>query len=147
VPRLPIFALFTFLVGLSLPAQAIEYRTVEAATVLYDTPSLKGAKLFVIHRDTPVEVVVSLEGWVKVRDAEGGMAWIEKKELSERRTVIVRAERADILRNNAEGAPLSFEAEQNVSLDYLETVPGGWIKVRHRDGQEGFVRAGDVWGF
>jgi SH3-like domain-containing protein len=147
VSRLPIFALFTFLAGLSLPAQAIEYRTVETPTILYDTPSLKGAKLFVIRRDTPVEIVVSLEGWVKVRDAEGGLAWIEKKELSERRTVIVKAERAAILQKYEEGAPLSFEAERGVSLAYLETVPGGWIKVRHRDGQEGFVRAGEVWGF
>jgi SH3-like domain-containing protein len=146
VSRLSIFALFTFFVGLSLPAQA-EYRTVETPTILYDTPSLKGAKLFVIRRDTPVEVVNNLGGWVKVRDAEGGLAWIEKKELSERRTVIVKAERAAILRKSEEGAPLSFEAERGVSLAYLETVPGGWIKVRHRDGQEGFVRAGEVWGF
>jgi SH3-like domain-containing protein len=147
VSRLPIFALFTFLVGLSLPVQAIEYRTVETATILYDTPSLRGTKLFVIRRDTPVELVVPLEGWLKVRDAEGSMAWIEKKNISERRTVIVRTERASILRKNEEGAPLSFEAERDVSLDYLETLPGGWIKVHHRDGQEGFVRAGEVWGF
>jgi SH3-like domain-containing protein len=147
VSRLPIFALFTFLAGLSLPAQAIEYRTVETATVLYDTPSLKGARLFVIRRDTPVELVISLEGWAKVRDAEGSMAWIEKKEISDRRTVIVKVELATVLRNYEEGAPLSFEAERGVSLDYLETLPGGWIKVRHRDGQEGFVRAGEIWGY
>jgi SH3-like domain-containing protein len=139
--------LLAILAGLSLPARAIEYRTVESTTVLYDTPSLRGAKLFIIRRDTPVEVVVSLEGWAKVRDAEGSLAWIEKKELATRRTLIVKAEWAAILRQPEESASLSFEAERNVSLNYLETVPGGWIKVRHRDGQEGFVRAGQVWGF
>ena len=36
--------------------------------------------------------------------------------------------------------------EKNVSLDYLEAAPGGWIKVRHRDGQSGYVRANQVWG-
>ena len=130
-----------------MPAGAIEYRTVDAPTVLYDAPSLHGVKLFVIHRDTPVEIVVSLEGWTKVRDAEGGLAWIEKKYLADRRSVIVKTERADILKNSSEGAPLAFEAEKNVSLEYLGTLPGGWIKVRHRDGQEGFVRAAQVWGF
>ena len=132
--------------GLALPVFAIEYRTVETATVLYDAPSQKGSKLFVIKRDTPVEIVVTLEGWSKVRDAEGGLAWIEKRYLSDRRTVIVRADRVEIRQKAEEGAPLVFEADRNVALDYLETVPGGWIKVRHRDGQMGFVRAGQVWG-
>jgi SH3-like domain-containing protein len=140
-------ALLALLAVLSLPARSIDYRTVEAATVLYDTPNLKGAKLFVIRRDTPVEVVVPQGSWVKVRDAEGSLAWIEKKALADRRTIIVKAELAAILQKPEEGAPLSFEAERNVSLNYLETSPGGWIKVRHRDGQEGFVRASQVWGF
>jgi hypothetical protein len=48
--------------GLAGPALAIEYRTVDAATVLYDAPSQKGSKLFVIKRGTPVELVVVLEG-------------------------------------------------------------------------------------
>ena len=115
--------------------------------MLYDTPSLKGARLFVIRRDTPVEVVVSLEGWMKVRDADGALAWIEKKSLSSRRTVIVKAEQAAVLQKPEEGAPTSFRAEQNVSLDYLETLPGGWIRVRHADGETGYTRASEVWGF
>ena len=133
--------------AVALPTAAIEYRTVDAATVLYDAPSQRGVKLFVIHRDTPVEVVVNIEGWSKVRDAEGGLAWIEKKYLSDRRTVIVRADRVEIRQKAEEGAPLVFEADRNVALDYLETVPGGWIKVRHADGASGFVRASQVWGF
>jgi len=142
-----IFALLSVVAGVSSPARAIEYRTVDAATVLYDAPSQRGVKLFVIRKDTPVEVVVSLEGWAKVRDAEGALAWLERKYLAARRSVIVRAERADILKKAEDGSPLSFEAERNVSLEYLETLPGGWVKVRHRDGQEGFVRASQVWGF
>ena len=140
-------ALLSLWAGISLPAAAIEYRTVDSPAILYDAPSQRGIKQFVIHRDTPVEIVVSLEGWAKVRDAEGSLAWIERKHLATRRTVIVRAERADILKKSEEGAPLAFAAEKNVSLDYLETLPGGWVKVRHRDGQEGFVRAGQIWGF
>jgi SH3-like domain-containing protein len=132
--------------ALSLPAWAIEYRTVGAATVLYDAPSQRGSKLFVIKRDTPVELVVSLEGWAKVRDAEGGLAWIEKKFLVEKRMVIVNASRAEIRQKADESAPLAFEAEKNVALDYLETAAGGWVKVHHRDGATGFVRANQIWG-
>ena len=130
----------------ALPAQAVDFRTVELPAILYDAPSLKGVKRFVIKRDTPVETVVSLEGWIKVRDAEGGLAWIEKKILSERRTLMVNVSRAEVRQTADDAAPLVFEAEKNVSLDYVETVPGGWVKVRHRDGQSGFVRANQVWG-
>ena len=132
--------------GLSLSAFAIEYRTVDAATVLYDAPSQRGSRLFVIRRDTPVELVVSLEGWAKVRDAEGGLAWVEKKFLAERRSVIVTVSRAEIRQKADESAPLVFEAEKNVALDYLEAAPGGWVKVHHRDGQTGFVRASQILG-
>lgn len=133
--------------GVSLPALAIEYRTVNAATVLYDAQSVRSNKLFVVRRDTPVEVVVSLSDWVKVRDAEGGLAWIEKKYLSDKHSVIVTAERAQVRQTADEGAALSFEAEKNVALDFVQAAPGGWIKVRHRDGQAGFVRANQIWGF
>lgn len=132
--------------GLTLPALAVEFRTVEVPTVLYDAPSQKGIRLFVIKRSTPVETVVTLEGWVKVRDADGSLAWIEKKSLSERRSLIVTAARADVRQSPDEAAAVVFEAEKSVALDYLETAPGGWVKVHHRDGQSGFVRANQVWG-
>ena len=136
-----------FAAGFALPALAVEFRTVEVPTVLYDAPSQKGTRLFVIKRNTPVEVVVGLEGWIKVRDAEGGLAWIEKKNLSERRSLIVTASRAEIRQSADEAAAVVFEAEKSVSLDFVEMAPGGWIKVHHRDGQSGFVRANQVWGF
>lgn len=139
-------AFLTLVLGLASSAQAIEYRTVEEAAVLYDAPSQKGAKLFVIKRNTPVEVVVGLEGWIKVRDSEGGLAWIEKKYLSDRRSLIVAASRAEVRQNADAAAQLVFEAEKGVLLDHVETMPGGWLKVRHRDGQTGFVRSNQVWG-
>lgn len=133
--------------GFSPLAGAIEYRTVDAATVLYDAPSQRGSKLFVVRKETPVEVVVSLEGWAKVRDAEGGLAWIERKFLADRRMVIVTAERADVRLKADESSSLVFEAEKNVALEYVDAAPGGWVKVRHRDGSSGYVRANQIWGF
>jgi len=134
------------LAATSWPASAIDYFAVESATVLYDAPSQRGGKRFVIKRDTPVELVVSLEGWAKVRDADGTLAWVEKKFLVDKPVSIVIAERAQVRARADETAPLVFEAEKNVLLDYLEAAPGGWAKVRHRDGQSGFVRANQIWG-
>lgn len=134
------------LAGFSGMAAAVEFRSVDVATVLYDAPSQKGKPLFVIKRHTPVEVVVSLEGWSKVRDAEGGLAWIERKALSERRTLLVTSDRAQVRRDADEGAALVFEAEKSVALEFVEPGPPGWARVRHRDGQSGFIRSVQVWG-
>jgi SH3-like domain-containing protein len=92
-----------------------------------------------------VELVVSLDGWSKVRDSRGDLAWIEKKYLAEKRNVIVRTDRAQIRAAADDKAALVFEAERDVVLELVEPV-SGWIKVRHRDGQSGFVKASQVWG-
>lgn len=137
---LPVFAC-------ALSAQAIDYRSVEApVAVLYDAPSQKGKKLYLLKQLTPVELVVRLEGWAKVRDAEGTLAWVESKYLADRRTVVVIAPRADVRQADRAEAPLAFEADKWVALDLLEPASAGWIKVRHRDGNTGYVRTSQVWG-
>ncbi len=128
------------------PAGALDYRSVADAAPLYDAPSAKSKALFVALPGTPVELVVSLEGWSKVRDSRGDLAWIEKSHLTEKRNVMVRAERAQVRAAADDKAALVFEAERDVVLELLEAVPGGWAKVKHRDGQAGYLKAIQVWG-
>lgn len=131
----------------ALPAQALDYRSVEApVAVLHDAPSTKGKKLYLLKQHTPVELVVRLEGWAKVRDAEGTLAWLEARHLGNRRTVVVTAPRAEIRQADRPEAPLAFQAEKWVALDFVEPASPGWAKVRHRDGSTGFVKATQVWG-
>jgi SH3-like domain-containing protein len=138
-----------FLLGLAtaLPAAAIDYRSVVEPALMYDAPSQQGKPLYAIARGTPVEAVVVLDAWVKVRDAKGELAWLEKRLLSEKRTLLVKADRAQVRAQPDDTAPLAFEAERDVLLDFLEPGPTGWVKVRHRDGQQGFVKTVQVWGF
>jgi SH3-like domain-containing protein len=128
------------------PAQALDYRSLAEAAPVYDAPSAKSKPLFVVLAGTPVELVVSLEGWFKVRDSRGDLVWIEKKHLAEKRNVIVRADRAQVRAAADEKAALVFEAERDVVLELLEAAPGGWARVKHRDGQSGFLKAPQVWG-
>ena len=128
-------------------AQAIDYRSVEVpAAVLYDAPSQKGKKLYLIKAQTPVEVVVRLEGWCKVRDAEGTLAWIEARSLGERRMLVVTAAKAEIRQSDKIEAPLVVEIDKGVGLEFVEPAAPGWAKVRHRDGATGYVRSLQVWG-
>ena len=128
-------------------AGAAEFRSVaENAVVLYDAPSLKAQKLYLLERDYPLEVVVALENWIKVRDASGELAWVEKKSLSDKRNVMANVPLADVRQAPNDSAPLVFQAEKSVILELVEFSDPGWIKVRHRDGQTGYVRTNQVWG-
>jgi len=131
---------------LSPPALATDYLSVAAnGTLFYDAPSAKAKKLFVVSQGYPVEVVVPLSEWVKVRDVSGKLAWVEKKQLADKRTVLVSSMRADIRQSPEDSAAIVFQAEKGVALEFVESVPG-WIKVRHRDGQMGYVKLNQVWG-
>ncbi len=128
-------------------ALALDYRSVEVpVAILYDSPSQKGKKLYLIRAQTPVEVFMRLEGWAKVRDAEGTLAWIDSRQLSERRTLVVTAPRAELRQSDKPDAPVVGELEKWVVVDFLEPAAPGWAKVRHRDGTTGYVRSTQVWG-
>ena len=135
------------LISAASAALAIDYRSVEVpAAILYDSPSQKGKKLYLIKSQTPVEAVVRLEGWVKVRDAEGTLAWVEARNLGERRTLVVTAPRAEIREADKADAPVVTALDKWVVVEFLEPAASGWAKVRHRDGATGFVRSTQVWG-
>lgn len=142
--------------GLSLgPSTALAWdmRSLAEAAVLYDAPSQQARAQFVIARGTPVEVVVSLADWLKVRDASGALAWLERRVLSDKRTVQVSVDRAQIRAAAQADAPLVFEAARDVVLELdpasiaaRKTAAGAWLKVRHPDGSSGYVAVSQVWG-
>ena len=128
------------------PAAALEFRCVgENPAILYDGPTTKSSRLYVVSRGYPLEVVVAIEGWVRVRDANGAFSWIEAKQLSDRRNVMVKVRVADIRSKPEDSAPVAFQAEQNVLLEVVG-VSGSWVQVRHRDGSGGYIKAQQVWG-
>ncbi|HZZ94815.1 MAG TPA: SH3 domain-containing protein [Usitatibacter sp.] len=129
------------------PVAGAEFRSVgDRAAILYDAPSARADRLFVASRAYPFEVLVKLEQWTKVRDVNGEVGWIENRALGDRHTVMVTVPVADVRVAPNAGAPLVFEAYKQVVLDLLEPPSDGWVKVRHRDGQEGYVRLAHVWG-
>lgn len=125
---------------------AIEFRSVAEPAILYDTPSDKGRKLAIILAGTPVEVVVPLDKWVKVRDPAGILSWIEFRALAERRTLLVTAARTTVRQQADESSPPAFTTIKDAVLEFVEPPVNGWIKVRHPDGASGYLRVTEVWG-
>lgn len=132
---------------IALPVQALDYRSVAApAAILYDAPSTLAKKLFVIGRGYPVEVVVSVDNWLKVRDSSGALAWVEAAKLADKRMLVVTAAQADIRAAAQDSAAISARAEKGVQLEWQETLPGGWVRVRLPNNSSGYIKLGQAWG-
>lgn len=128
-------------------ALAIEFKNIGASpTVMYDAPSPRGQKLFIAPRGMPVEVVINYGAWSKVRDFAGDLSWVETKQLSDRKNIVVRNINVKIHQNADDAADVVFSADKGVLLEVVDTVIPGWVKVRHMDGATGFVKISDVWG-
>ena len=131
---------------LAQAAAAVEYRSLAAPAILYDSPSERARRVAIGLPGTPVELIVGLDRWVKVRDASGKISWVSRQLITERRTVMVNVPRLIVRAEASASAPVSFEAARDVVLELLEQPRFGWIKVRHEDGSAGFARAIEVWG-
>ena len=135
------------LLAIAWPAAAADFRSIaENGTLMYDAPSVRAKKLFVASRLYPVEIVINIDTWAKVRDHAGDLVWVEKKALSDKRTVIVTVNVAEARQTASDQGALVFQAQQGVALDIAEPPAGGWIRVRHLDGATGYVRISQVWG-
>ena len=128
-------------------AWAFDFRSVGVdRAIMFDAPSDKAQKLFIVDHYYPLEVIVNLESWAKVRDVTGALAWIQQKSLSSTRYVIVTADVADIHQGPDLGSPVVFQAQKDVALELVELTGSNWVKVRHKDGQTGFVQISQIWG-
>jgi SH3-like domain-containing protein len=130
-----------------MTTHAFDFKSVGAApAVLFDAPSQRGKKVYIAPRGMPVEVVLSYGEWSKVRDASGGLAWLETKALVATRNVVVRLANAKIRNAAEDGALIVFSADKNVVLELVEPASSGWAKIKHRDGEIGYVKAVELWG-
>lgn len=128
-------------------SHALDFKSIAPlAAILYDAPSDKGGKLFVAPRGMPVEVVLSYGEWVKVRDVNGDLAWIETRMLSAKRSVVARSANVKVRATADEAAPPIMLVDKGVLLELVDNQITTWVKVRHRDGPTGFVKAADIWG-
>ncbi len=145
---LRIFLLSLFFLYTSISAaEEVEFLSVSSnSTVMYDAPSLKAEKLFVVNAYFPVQVLVKVEGWTKVKDSSDTIAWIENKFLTERRYIIVTTSLANIHQSADIHSPILFQIQKDVVVEWLDSSAADWVHVRLQNGQMGYIRSNQVWG-
>ena len=140
-----LFGLFSLIFSFS--AIAVEYRSVALGkAVLYDAPSKEASKLYILGSGYPVEIIVNLGDWLKVRDQLGSLSWIESKSLSTKRMVLVLA-KIELKTSEDINSSMLATVEKDVVLELISpSIKNGWVKVKHRDGIVGYVQVASLWG-
>ena len=141
--RLPAFLLA--LVLNSPVVQALDYRSLGDNTPVFDAGSRQANAQFILLKGTPVELIVILDRWAKIREAGGGIGWVERSFLSERRQLIVTIT-TEVRQSPASDAPVAFTASKDLLLELADRPAGSWVRVKHRDGRTGFIELKAVWG-
>jgi SH3-like domain-containing protein len=129
-------------------ASALDFRSVAVSkAVLYDAPSNAAKKVLLLSQNYPVEVIVNLGDWLKVRDAQGALNWVEAKQLSNKRTVMVTVSKAEIRQSADASSNLVATVEKDVVLEVADAkLSNGWLKIKHRDGVAGYILISSTWG-
>lgn len=135
------------LLGFSGLGYALDFRSISAnKAIMYDAPSTEASKVYLLGEGYPVEVIVNLGRWLKVRDQQGGLSWVESKDLADKRMVLVTKSSPIKAAADAESTLLAT-ADKDVVLELVSpAITNGWIQVKHRDGVLGYIQANDVWG-
>ena len=137
------------LMWMPLTASALDFRSVAVPkAILYDAPSISSKKVLLLSQSYPVEVVVNLGEWLKVRDVQGSMNWVEAKQLSTKRSVMVTKNLTEMRSRPEVASDLVATLEKEVVLELMDAkASNGWLKVKHRDGVTGYVLVSSTWGF
>ena len=139
--RLLLLALLTA----SASAWALDFASSDRAAILYDAPASQANKVAVVSPGYPLEVLVRLQDWVKVRDATGAIEWIQADALGPQRTVMVNVPQATVYAQPGAASQALFQVNQGVAFPLLGQG-GGWAQVRLPNGASGYLPLAALWG-
>ncbi|WP_223259451.1 SH3 domain-containing protein [Candidatus Methylopumilus rimovensis] len=125
-----------------------EFRSVAfAKTILYEAPSATSKRVYLVGEGYPLEIIVNLGDWLKVRDPYGTLSWAESKNLQSKRTVIVKVDKANIYKDPESKSALVATIEKDVVIELSDPlIANGWIKVRYQQDLDGYIQTSQVWG-
>jgi SH3-like domain-containing protein len=109
-------------------------------------PSTKHDILWSVGKYYPLDVLKKSGNWYKVRDFEDDEGWIHGSLLEKISAVTVKAPLVNIREGPGTTTRVLFQAEKGVSFKNLGRK-GDWFKVRHPDGDVGWIHKSLVWGY
>jgi len=148
VERLYRFVIFFSLIATSFFVHADFISVNVKQAVLFEGPSKTTEKMYIVTEGYPLEVLVSLKDWKKVKDHNGKISWIESRHTHNERTVLITKDDAVIFNQANEKSHKLANVEKFVVLKLNSPMlVGNWAQVKTQiEGLIGFVNAREVWG-
>jgi SH3-like domain-containing protein len=109
-------------------------------------PGQKYEVLWQAEKYTPVVVLEYDQSgdWCYFKDYEGTRAWVHKNLLEEMDAVVTKTGLCNIRSGPGTDHDLVFQAEKGVPFKVIRRK-GDWIRVRHADGDTGWIHKKLVW--
>ncbi len=107
-------------------------------------PDTNSDTLWQVEKYHPLQIIETKGKWYHFKDFEGDSGWIHSSLVGKVATVIVRVRRANIRIGPGTQYDLAFDADKGTPFKVLETK-GRWKKIRHADGDEGWIFNSLVW--
>lgn len=141
------FLLSLFLIQPVFSADFVSISTKKA--ILYEGPSDATDKEYIITEGYPLLVMVRLKDWLKVKDHEGKISWINVSDTAKQRMVMTLKKNVHLFYKPTINSVHLATVDEFVTLKLLSSYDSnGWIEVKTLTGYiEGYVRKEDVWGF
>ncbi|MFQ5929606.1 MAG: SH3 domain-containing protein [Acidobacteriota bacterium] len=108
-------------------------------------PGTQFEKVWVAPRNYPYRVLKRQGKWLKVRDFEGFEEWIYGPLTDLKPAAVVKVNRANVRKGPGTNHPILFTTDRGVPFVVLEKK-GKWVKVRHADGERGWIFRKLLWG-
>ena len=101
--------------------------------------------LWSVGKYFPVDIVKTSGDWRQIRDYEGDVGWIHHSLLKEVPSVIVKGSLVNVREGPGKDTKVLFQAETGVSFK-VEEQKDKWLRVKHADGDTGWIHESLVWG-
>ena len=140
-----VFFVLMFFNGLVF-ADFISVKTKKA--LLYEGPSASTKKLYIVTEGYPLEIMVNLKDWKKVKDHTGKISWIQSNFVDKNRTVMTIKSNVNLYHKASLQSSKLGQISEFVILNLNSTlVTDGWVHVQSQlEGLTGYVRIDKVWG-
>ena len=99
-----------------------------------------------VAKNYPFRIVDRSEEWLLVADFDGDRGWVSQKLVSLSPYVITRLDKCNVRQGPSTESKIAFTAERGV-LFKVQEEKDGWLRIKHSDGDEGWISAKIVFGW
>lgn len=139
--------LFSLMLLAVMPASALaeERLSVKASIAnMRSGPGTENAVMWQVEQYHPVIVIEKKGNWYKIKDFENDMAWLHKSLLENVESVITHKDKCNVRSKPDTNSTILFTVDRGVPFKVMEKK-GDWIRIRHVDGDVGWIHKTLVW--